>query len=373
MPSASRCATRSLRTGRPIARRGPALRQLARLRAVRSGRLPVPASRGCSTGSTRSTTGRRDRRDRPAGPRRRSAARGCRSSVRPAARDIPFAYWPDNKNAPRAPPAPRIVEGSGPAGGLPEPVLGPARGTGTLVRAHVRPVPRGPPVRARTRRLRPPDHGRPHRRRTLRRRGLRRARERRRRRDRRRPRGRLGARRRRRLRRPARGRVDATHRAPGRPPRDRVRAGRRHRLPHRPRARLRRQRAALRRGRPARRHASPIASTSPSATTSCSPRARRPTSRADVACPTTTRPAPSRCCGNAARRGRKIAFVALANEGTIASPGEVRARLSSLRDAMRQSVARGLEAEGALPGGRERTARPWPPGSTTARPPRRSA
>lgn len=55
--------------------------------------------------------------------------------------------------------------------------------------------------------------------------------------------------------------------------------------------------------------------------------------------------------------GRKIAFVALANEGTIASPGEVRARLSSLRDAMRQSVARGLAAEGPLPSGRERTAR----------------
>jgi L-serine dehydratase len=54
--------------------------------------------------------------------------------------------------------------------------------------------------------------------------------------------------------------------------------------------------------------------------------------------------------------GRKLAFVALANEGSIASPGEVRARLLAVRDAMLASVDRGLLRTGTLPGGRARSA-----------------
>ena len=54
--------------------------------------------------------------------------------------------------------------------------------------------------------------------------------------------------------------------------------------------------------------------------------------------------------------GRRIAFVALANEGAIASPGEVRARLLAIRDAMLASIDRGLLRTGTLPGGRRRSA-----------------
>lgn len=54
--------------------------------------------------------------------------------------------------------------------------------------------------------------------------------------------------------------------------------------------------------------------------------------------------------------GRKLAFVALANEGSIASPGEVRARLLATRDAMLASIDRGLLRTGTLPGGRTRSA-----------------
>ncbi|MBK6395722.1 MAG: L-serine ammonia-lyase, iron-sulfur-dependent, subunit alpha [Betaproteobacteria bacterium] len=62
----------------------------------------------------------------------------------------------------------------------------------------------------------------------------------------------------------------------------------------------------------------------------------------------------SRACRAAG--GRKIAFVALANEGSIASPGEVRARLLATRDAMLASIDRGLLRAGTLPGGRTRSA-----------------
>ncbi len=54
--------------------------------------------------------------------------------------------------------------------------------------------------------------------------------------------------------------------------------------------------------------------------------------------------------------GRKLAFVALANEAAIASPGEVRARLLAMRDAMLASIDRGLLRAGTLPGGRTRSA-----------------
>jgi L-serine dehydratase len=54
--------------------------------------------------------------------------------------------------------------------------------------------------------------------------------------------------------------------------------------------------------------------------------------------------------------GRRLGFVALANEGAITPPGEVRARLLAMRDAMQASVDRGLLRTGALPGGRKRTA-----------------
>ena len=54
--------------------------------------------------------------------------------------------------------------------------------------------------------------------------------------------------------------------------------------------------------------------------------------------------------------GRRIDFVALANEGALASPGEVRARLLAMGDAMCASVERGLLREGTLPSGRKRAA-----------------
>ncbi len=60
--------------------------------------------------------------------------------------------------------------------------------------------------------------------------------------------------------------------------------------------------------------------------------------------------------------GRRIAFVALANEGAIASPGEVRARLLAIRDAMLASIDRGLLRAGTLPGGRLRAAAAQVPG-----------
>lgn len=54
--------------------------------------------------------------------------------------------------------------------------------------------------------------------------------------------------------------------------------------------------------------------------------------------------------------GRRLSFVVLANEGAIASPGEVRARLLAMRDAMLWSIDRGLQRAGTLPGGRKRAA-----------------
>jgi L-serine dehydratase len=54
--------------------------------------------------------------------------------------------------------------------------------------------------------------------------------------------------------------------------------------------------------------------------------------------------------------GRRLAFVALANEGALASPGEVRSRLLAMAAAMRTSIERGCQRDGALPSGRKRTA-----------------
>lgn len=54
--------------------------------------------------------------------------------------------------------------------------------------------------------------------------------------------------------------------------------------------------------------------------------------------------------------GRRIGFVALANEGAILPPGEVRSRLLAMRGTMQVSVDRGLLITGALPGGRRRSA-----------------
>ncbi|MEO8484777.1 MAG: L-serine ammonia-lyase, iron-sulfur-dependent, subunit alpha [Betaproteobacteria bacterium] len=54
--------------------------------------------------------------------------------------------------------------------------------------------------------------------------------------------------------------------------------------------------------------------------------------------------------------GRRIAFVALANEGALLSPGEVRARLIAMGATMRASVERGCLATGDLPSGRKRMA-----------------
>ena len=54
--------------------------------------------------------------------------------------------------------------------------------------------------------------------------------------------------------------------------------------------------------------------------------------------------------------GRRIGFVALANEGALASPGEVRMRLVAMAATMRASVQRGCLRAEALPSGRKRTA-----------------
>ena len=54
--------------------------------------------------------------------------------------------------------------------------------------------------------------------------------------------------------------------------------------------------------------------------------------------------------------GRRIAFVALADEGAILPPGEVRSRLLAMRDRMLGSIDRGLLRTGSLPGGRRRQA-----------------
>lgn len=54
--------------------------------------------------------------------------------------------------------------------------------------------------------------------------------------------------------------------------------------------------------------------------------------------------------------GRRLGFVALANEGALAPPGEVRARLLAMRDAMLAAIDRGLVRTGPLPGRRKRTA-----------------
>ena len=59
-------------------------------------------------------------------------------------------------------------------------------------------------------------------------------------------------------------------------------------------------------------------------------------------------------CRNAG--GRRIAFVALANEAAMLSPGEVRSRLGAIAEAMRAAVRRGCLRTGALPSGRRRAA-----------------
>jgi len=54
--------------------------------------------------------------------------------------------------------------------------------------------------------------------------------------------------------------------------------------------------------------------------------------------------------------GRRIDFVALANEGALHSPGEVRQRLLAMAGTMRAAVRRGCLRTDALPSGRKRTA-----------------
>ncbi len=54
--------------------------------------------------------------------------------------------------------------------------------------------------------------------------------------------------------------------------------------------------------------------------------------------------------------GKRICDLARANECALFSPGEVRAGLNQVAQAMRVSVERGLKAEGTLPGGSRRTA-----------------
>lgn len=56
------------------------------------------------------------------------------------------------------------------------------------------------------------------------------------------------------------------------------------------------------------------------------------------------------------RHRKRIAEVALANECVTNSPGEVRALLLRIADAMRSSIERGLATDGTLPGGRIRRA-----------------
>jgi L-serine dehydratase len=59
-------------------------------------------------------------------------------------------------------------------------------------------------------------------------------------------------------------------------------------------------------------------------------------------------------CG--ATHRKRIADIALANECVVHSPGEVRATLLRVADAMRASIERGLATDGTLPGGRVRRA-----------------
>jgi L-serine dehydratase len=54
--------------------------------------------------------------------------------------------------------------------------------------------------------------------------------------------------------------------------------------------------------------------------------------------------------------GRRIAVVALTNEAALASPGEVRSRLSAMAGLMRASIERGCLRSGDLPSGRKRSA-----------------
>lgn len=54
--------------------------------------------------------------------------------------------------------------------------------------------------------------------------------------------------------------------------------------------------------------------------------------------------------------GKRVADLALANECVVQSPGEVRATLLRVGDAMRASIERGLATDGELPGGRIRRA-----------------
>jgi L-serine dehydratase len=54
--------------------------------------------------------------------------------------------------------------------------------------------------------------------------------------------------------------------------------------------------------------------------------------------------------------GKRIADLALANEAVVHSPGEIRALLLRVADAMRGSIQRGLATDGTLPGGAVRQA-----------------
>lgn len=56
------------------------------------------------------------------------------------------------------------------------------------------------------------------------------------------------------------------------------------------------------------------------------------------------------------QRGKRIADLVLANECAVQSPGEVRATLLRVGDAMRASIERGLANDSSLPGGRVRRA-----------------
>ncbi len=58
-------------------------------------------------------------------------------------------------------------------------------------------------------------------------------------------------------------------------------------------------------------------------------------------------------------QGKKIADLVRANECAYHSPGEVRAGILAIAEAMRAAVERGLNADGLLPGGGRRTASAW--------------
>jgi L-serine dehydratase len=57
--------------------------------------------------------------------------------------------------------------------------------------------------------------------------------------------------------------------------------------------------------------------------------------------------------------GKRVSDLVRANECSLFSPGEVRAALVAIAQAMRASVERGVNADGKLPGGRRRTASAW--------------